>query len=523
MKQPKYSPADEQALMSQLWSPMLADDPYAYVMFAFPWGKEGTPLAKFKGPRKWQRKVLKTIARHIAEGKTIDIPKLLRIARASGRGIGKSALVAWLVMWFLSTRIGSTVIISANTEDQLRKITFAELSKWLAMAINEHWFELNGITMKPAKWLAELVKSQLQKGTEYWGADGKLWSEENPDAYAGPHNHDGMMVIFDEASGIPDGIWSVANGYFTEPTANRFWFAFSQGRRNAGYFYDIFGKKVDLWDQEQIDARTVEGTDPAAYQEIIDEYGEESDEARVEVYGLFPIDDNVSFISVTLVEKAISRQEPIDNLAPKVMGIDPSGGGSDWFVIVVRQGRKVIDIRKTKITDDDFGTMAGVDFVIDAINHHKPVLAVIDVGGLGKPIMDRLHQQKFKVVRGVNFTWASKDATRWANKRAEMWASMKKWLETGDIPDDKYLKADLPKPKKRPDGNKRGGMLLESKKDMKARGLASPDHADALCVTFAFPVAHSGATIAAGNHKTVVPVGRGLVQAGAPSTHWMGC
>jgi hypothetical protein len=128
------------------------------------------------------------------------------------------------------------------------------------------------------------------------GCDGKLWSEEKPDAYAGVHNHDGMMVIFDEASGIPDAIWAVANGFFTEPTFNRFWFAFSSGTTQFGYFFEIFNKKRDFWDNEQIDARTVEGTDPASIKEIIDEWGEDSDEARVEVYGMFPLDDDVIFI-----------------------------------------------------------------------------------------------------------------------------------------------------------------------------------------------------------------------------------
>lgn len=503
--------------MAYLWSPEIADDPYAFVMAAFPWGEKGTPLAHFTGPRRWQRKVLKRIAQDIALGKTFNLPKLLRLARASGRGIGKSALVAWLTIWFVTTRIGGTVIISANTETQLRNITFAEIGKWAAMSLNAHWWEVVGIKMDPAKWLRELVERDLKKGTQYWGADGKLWSADNPDAYAGPHNHDGMMVIFDEASGIDDGIWTVAKGYFTEPTFNRYWFTFSQGRRNSGQFFEIFHKNRDQWDQDQIDAREVEGTDPAAYQDIIDEYGEDSDEARVEVYGQFPDNDDVSFISLAAVDKAIKRGVTKDTTAPIVIGVDPSGGGSDWFVILVRQGRTILEIQRFKIEDTDEGTMVGVGHIIDAIRKYNPALTVCDSGGLGAPIADRCNEQKFKV-RKVNFAWKSTKPDRYGNKRAEMWAGMKKWLETGCLPDDKRLKSDLTGVRKKPDS--RGVMFLESKKDMRSRGLASPDSADALAVTFAFQVAHREGTMPTASSR-VSPVMFATGYGNSTATGWM--
>lgn len=485
-KQQQYTPEEEQELMEKLWCPWLADDPYNFVMYVFPWGEEGTPLEHQTGPRRWQRRVLRRITQHIREGKEINLPKLLQLARASGRGIGKSALVAWLALWFVSTRIGSTVIISANTEAQLRNITFAELNKWATMAINAHWWDVSGITLKPARWLAEAVQRDLLKGTEYWGVDGKLWSEENPDAYAGAHNHDGMMVIFDEASGIPDSIWVVAKGFFTEPTFNRFWFAFSQGRRNSGQFFEIFHKKRDFWDSEQIDARTVEGTDPAIYDEIIEEWGEDSDEARVEVYGMFPLDDDQIFIGHSIVDKAVNRPNVDDKTAPITVGVDPSRGGSDWFAIVVRQGRRIIDVRRFKIGDSEIGTMEGVGHIIDVIHEYEPDMVAIDEGGLGGPIIDRLKEQKYKV-RGINFGSGSSKKNRWGNKRAEMWGEMKKWLAIGTIPDDKTLKQDLSAPRKKPDS--KGVMFLESKKDMRARKVASPDKADALCLTFAVKVA----------------------------------
>jgi hypothetical protein len=478
-----YSAEDEQELMSRLWAPAIKDNPLAFVMFAFPWGQPGTPLEHFKGPRKWQREVLTHIADHIKANQGQLDYNTLRHAVSSGRGIGKSALVSWITIWMLTTRIGSTTIISANSESQLRSVTWAEITKWLATAINSHWFEVSATRLMPAKWLTELVERDLKKGTRYWGVEGRLWSAENPDAYAGVHNFDGVLVVFDEASGIDDSIWAVTSGFFTENTPNRFWMAFSNPRRNTGYFYEAFNSKREFWTTKVVDARTVEGTDKQVYQQIIDEYGADSNQAHVEVYGQFPSEGDDQFISASLVDEAMKRPKYQDQSAPIVIGVDPARFGADATVIAVRQGRDIIAIQRHRGDD----TMTVVGHVIEAIEEYKPALVVIDEGGLGAGIVDRLKEQRYKV-KGINFGNKSTNPIMYGNKRAEMWGKMKDWLKTASIPLDRFLKTDLISPMMKPDS--KGTIFLESKKDMKARGLASPDAADAICVTFAFPVAH---------------------------------
>lgn len=490
MRALKYDAAGEQALMSQMWSPMIVDDPEAFVMFAYPWGKENTPLAKVQGPRVWQRRVLRKIRDHIRKNNGVKDEtffEALAMAVASGRGIGKSALVSWLVDWMLSTKIGASVIVSANTENQLRAVTWAELSKWIAMSINAHWWEISATKLVPAAWLSELVERDLKKGTRYWAAEGKLWSEENPDGYAGVHNHDGMMVIFDEASGIPDGIWSVAEGFFTEPIKDRYWFAFSNPRRNSGTFYECFHAQRAFWDTEQIDARDVEGTDKKTYQKIIDSKGADSRAARVEVYGQFPLDGDDQFISPSMVDEAMRREAHDDDTAPIVVGVDPSGNGGDKAVIVVRKGHDIVSIKRVNMGRTEKDTMMLVGAVIDHIETWKPTLTVIDQGGLGFPIMNRINEQRYKV-RGVDFGWKSKYPKQYINKRAEMWGLMRDWIVNAHLPKDDDLKQDLCGPNEEFDSS--GAIQVESKKKMKARGLASPDSADAIAVTFAFPVAH---------------------------------
>ena len=485
MQSTKYSAEDEQELMARLWSPQIKDNPLAFVMLLFPWGVKGTPLEHFSGPRKWQRDVMQDIAAHIKQNNgKIDFDTL-REAVASGRGIGKSALVSWLVIWMLSTRIGSTTIVSANSESQLRKVTWAEITKWLAMGLNSHWFEVSATSLQPAKWLTELVERDLRKGTRYWGVEGRLWSAENPDAFAGVHNMDGVLVIFDEASGIDDAIWAVTAGFFTENTPNRFWFAFSNPRRNTGYFYETFHSKRDFWNTKVVDARTVEGTDKAVYQQIIDEYGPDSAQAHVEVYGQFPSAGDDQFIGANTVDEAMKRVKYQDMSAPIVIGVDPARFGADATVIAVRQGRDIVKIIRHRGDD----TMTVVGYVIDAIEEYKPTLVVIDEGGLGAGIVDRLKEQRYKI-KGVNFGNKSKNPVMYGNMRAKLWGDMREWLKTASIPNDRFLKTDLISPMMKPDS--RGTIFLESKKDMKARGLASPDAADAIAVTFAFPVAHRG-------------------------------
>jgi len=521
MQEPKYSAEDEMSLMARIWSPAIKMGPLAFVMLVFPWGQPGTPLENFTGPRKWQREVLLQLEEHLlANNGRVDF-ETFRMAVASGRGIGKSALVSWINIWMLSTRIGSTCLVSANSESQLRSVTWAEITKWLSMSVHSHWFEVSATKVVPAKWMTELVERDLKIGTRYWAIEGRLWSEENPDGYAGVHNFAGVCLTFDEASGIADPIWAVAAGFFTENTPNRFWFAFSNPRRGTGYFHATFHEKRAFWNTKTVDARTVEGTDKAVYQQIMDEYGADSVQAYVEVYGSFPPEGDEQFISRTLVDDAVVRGKSYtrDPSAPIIMGVDPARFGSDATVIAVRQGRDIIAIKRHRGED----TMETVGRIIDAIEEFRPVMVCIDEGGLGAGVYDRLKEQQYKQVRPVNFGHSSKMPRMYFNKRAEMWGLMKAWLSTGSIPDDRMLRSDLTGPKQQltSTGTNNGAIQLESKSKMKARGQTSPDAADAIALTFAFPVAHKGSHRRDAGSR---PGGEGAntYSPGNTSTGWLG-
>jgi hypothetical protein len=474
--------------MELLWKPEIADDLEKFVMFVFPWGKINTPLQHFKGPRKWQREELQAITQHIKDNRARVAkglnPKVYQFAMASGRGPGKSTFTAWLNWWMMSTRLGATCINTANTEDQLKSRTWAELGKWHTLAINSHWFERTALSLKPHTWFEEALKRDLKIDTGYYYAQAQLWNEERPDAFAGVHNDKGELVVFDEASGIIEAIWTVTEGFFTEPIVDRYWFVFSNPRRNTGSFYECFHKHRDYWRRRHIDSRTVEGIDKSRLQSIVDKYGEDSDTAKVEVKGQFPQHGTKQFISREIIDLAQTRKSfPTDAAAPLMLGVDVARFGDDSTILSFRQGRDARSIPSIQVKDKD--NMEVANLVAHWIEKVGPDGVCIDAGS-GSGVIDRLRELKFRVFE-IPFGGKSSDP-QWANRRTELWAKMRDWLPGGCIDDSRDLADDLAGPEYDFQG-RTDRILLEPKERMKKRGLASPDKGDALALTFAVKVA----------------------------------
>ena len=479
-------PDQERELMLDLWNPDLASDLLKFVLYVYPWGQKGTPLADLKGPRKWQAQDLDEISQHIKDNNgRIELgllPEMFSKGTVSGRGPGKSAEVSWLVHWMQSTQLGSTVIVTANGEPQLRSRTWPELGKWVTMAINSHWFDYQATSMRPAPWFKTAIERDLKISTGYYYAQAQLWREEAPDAFAGAHNPLGMMLLMDEASGIPGSIWSVCEGFFTEPVAHRYWMAFSNGRRNSGTFYDIFNHPIisKSWRKRQLDSRTVEGTDPKVYQKIIDKYGADSDEARVEVYGQFPNQGEKQFIANGLMHEAQVREVMPDPGAALVMGVDIARQGRDSTVIRFRQGRDGRSIPPVKIHGAD--NMVVVKRCAELIDYYNPDGVCIDAGN-GTGVIDRLRELGYK----VHEVWfgSAADDKRWDDKRTEMYAEFRDWLPGGAIDADPNLFSAATKPDYLRVGKNDDRIRLESKESLRERGVKELDDADAIVLTFA--------------------------------------
>ncbi len=169
-----------------------------------------------------------------------------------------------------------------------------------------------------------------------------------------------------------------------------------------------------------------------------------------------------------------------------MVGVDVARYGDDRTVIVVRRGHAIVEKRVYR----ELNTMEVASRVVEVIEQHEPQAVFVDIVGIGAGVVDRLHQlgHRRKVI-GVSAAEKAMDVSRYANKRAEMWAKTKEWLrEWGALePQDITLAEELMGPEYGYDARER--IQLERKKDMKKRGLASPDEADALALTFAMPVA----------------------------------
>lgn len=485
--------AREQELITELLQ--FKYDPEGFARYAFPWGVKGTPLEKIQGPRTWQSDEFKRISDHLMtdlEKQRIGLPgSPLYLAISSGRGIGKSAWLSMLDMWVASCWIGSTGIVTANTETQLRSRTMAELGKWHTMSINRHWFEKSSMALRPAKWFAELVEDQLKMDTQYYYIDAQSWSAENPDAFAGAHSQIGMMVQFDEASGIPDPIWQVTEGFFTDMAPLRLWLAISNPRRNTGRFFDGFHKDRGFWETRYVDSRTVEGVDVGVYNRIAGKYGEDHDVTRIEVKGQFPRTGSNQFIGREVAQDATSRELVADDGAPLLMGIDVARFGDDESVFRFRRGRDARTLPAMRFRGKD--TMALASEAATAIERLKPDAVFVDGGGVGGGVVDRLKMLGYRVIE-VQSGEGARDPDKYLNRRAEMWGEMRDWLVYGCIDNDEMLVDDLTGPEY--GLHLKGQIKLESKDSMKKRGLASPDDGDALALTFAEQVSRTDANTA---------------------------
>jgi hypothetical protein len=472
---------DEEQLLHKLLT--FRDDPLGFVLFAFPWNQQNTPLQNHNGPRAWQRKALIQMREHILENNRKvtqgDAPALMKLARASGRGIGKSAFLAWIALWLFSCMPSSTVIVSANTEQQLKSTTFPEIRKWATMAINSRWFEHQTMSLRPADWLVTALKETTGYDDAYWYIQARLWSEEAPDAYAGVHSQMGMAVLFDEASGIPGCIWPVAQGYFTDKTTHRFWVVISNPRNPSGEFFECFHGNREQWNIDSIDGRSVEENDHELYNDIIKQYGDDSDQARVEVYGQFPRQGDYQFIGRGDVDEAVAR-EPWDDMgAALVMGVDPARYGDDSAIIAFRCGRDAVSIPFEQYKSCSIVELA--EHVARSIEKYKPDAVFVEGDGVGGGVVDILKDSGHTITE-VKTGGGAQDKEMYANHRTEMWGRIRDWLPSASLPNKKELCDDLCGPNY--EFTLKGQLKLEPKEKMKKRGYASPDFADALAMTF---------------------------------------
>jgi len=464
------------------WLASVSNDPLAFVAGAFPWGVTGSRLEKEDGPEDWQRNLLERIRIGL-----LTIDEAIQEATASGHGVGKSCLVSWLILWGMSTFPNTRGVVTANTETQLKTKTWVELGKWFHMFIGRDLFELTATSLF------------ARSAAEDWRFDMVPWSERNTEAFAGLHNKGRrILVIFDEASAIPDIIWETTEGALTDEGTQIIWAVFGNPTRNSGRFRDCFPghRHAKTWHSTQVDSREVTLTNKKQIAKWISAYGEDSDFVRIRVRGTFPRVGEMEFISGEVARNASLLEDFYgDDYAPLVLGVDVARYGSNESVIFFRKGRDARSILPRIFTGLSTTQLAAQ--VSAAVLELAADAVFVDGGGVGGGVVDNLrdmHINCFDVQfgskpDGVGFAQGVEGEV-YANKRAEIWGLMRGWLtDGGAIPADEELIQQLIGPTYTL--NLKGAIQLERKEDMMKRGVASPDRADALALTFAYPVARS--------------------------------
>lgn len=442
-------------------------DPLGFVYAAFPWG-EGE-LKGMDGPEDWQRNLLADVRDKI---KTPG--QIVREAIASGHGVGKSCVVAWIILWSISTREDTRGVVTANTATQLDTKTWPELIKWYQRFIGRSLFVVT----------ATAIFSVDKEHEKTWRIDAIPWSENNTEAFAGLHNQGKrIVVIFDEASAIANPIWEVAEGAMTDADTEIIWCAFGNPTRNTGRFFDCFHRLRAYWRSVQIDSRSVRFSNKPLIKEWIAQWGLDSDFIKVRVLGQFPTASANQLISMDIAEAGRGAHLSTwqYDFAPITIGVDPAWTGGDMTAIVLRQGLRCSILHKIPRNDNDF-VIAQV--IAQDEDKYKADAVFIDLGwGQGIYSAGKTMGRNWMLI-GFGEKSPRHDCF---NMRAYMWVMMRDWLKDGGAyPDDQQMYDDItsPETKPRPDGI----IQLESKEDMRKRGLPSPNLADALAITFARPV-----------------------------------
>jgi hypothetical protein len=429
---------------------------------AYRWDPEGFAelVLGFK-PLPAQRQVLRAVVAALkGEG-----PR--RISIRAGHGVGKSAICAVTMLWFMVTRFPQKTVCTAPTASQLYDALFSEVKLWCN--------RLPG----PIRDLFETFSDRivLRAAPEASFISARTSSAERPEAMSGVHSEN-VLLIGDEASAIPEAVFEAAAGSMSGHSAVTL--LISNPTRNSGLFWKTHHGLRHDWATFHISCVG----NPLVSQDFIDQikatYGEASNAYRVRVLGEFPLKDDDTLIPAELVDTAMTRDIVLNEREPLVYGLDVARFGDDRTVLFKRQGSVAIGYAKWHGLD----LMETVGRVVNEARTDKPAEIMVDSIGLGAGVADRLREMGLNV-RDVNVSEVSAMDPTAFRLRDELWVSVKTWLNARacKLPKDEDLRLELVSPTFTFASN--GRLKVEGKAEMKKRGLRSPDIADALCLTFA--------------------------------------
>lgn len=393
-----------------------------------------------------------------------------RVSIRSGHGTGKSTIMAWAVIWFLCCYFPCKIPCTAPTGHQLEDILWSEIAKWLGV-MGRRFPAL----AKQLQWRAETV--ELASNPREAFAVARTSRPERPEALQGFHSEN-LMFLIDEASGIPDEVFQVAEGALS--TEGAYVLMAANPTRMDGYFYDSHHKQRDRWACLHWSGEDSPMVSKSYVKDMADKYGIESAIYRIRVRGDFAGNPD-GIIPIELIESAISRE--IKPFGPEVWGLDVARFGEDRTALA----RRRVNVMQRPVEfwqgKDTMQTAGMVKLRYDEAKE-KPEAIFVDVIGLGAGVVDRMKELKLPVI-GINVAETPSASDKYNRLRDELWFRARDWFQARDVQivDDSGLVAELTLPTYKITSS--GKIQVESKDEMKKRGVTSPDIADAFCLTFA--------------------------------------
>lgn len=413
-----------------------------------------------------------------------EVVKTKRLTVRSGHGTGKDAFVVWVILWFMTTRPFAKVVCTAPTARQLNDILWSELAKWFRKSTLQdefiHQKDKFFHKSSPKEWWARAVSTQV-RGSK----------EEQAETLAGFHG-DHLLIVVDEASGVPDPVYTPLEGAMTQEDNRSI--LIGNMTKNTGYFYEThFDNKLgERWKKLHWDSRDSENVTKEMVEYFANKYGEDSNVFRIRVMGEPPLSSDNSVIPLHWARQCLGNNIEVAEDEPIYLGVDVARFGDDDSVILPRRGQIIMP----------WETMKGIN-TIDVAARVSHVYrdtdaegAAIDEIGVGAGVYDWLAKRNAVNVFGINVAVKADEPELYYRLRDELWWKMRENCEHArysfpNTPEGEELCNELSSSLYRY-SEQNGAIKVESKRDMKLRGVDSSNIADALGLTEYFAsYAHS--------------------------------
>lgn len=413
----------------------------------------------------------------------------LGISIMSGRGTGKDAFASWMIIWFLCCFPYPKVPCTATSSKQLKQVLWAEIAKWLRFSSKQakakglpDSYPNEVLTHQAEILYFNSIPDKKKLGKEWFAVprtvNVKGSSEEQAETLSGYHE-DFQMFVIDEASGIPEPVFKPIEGTLTGKC--NFVLMIFNPTQSSGFAIDSQYKSRDQWTCLQWDAEQCERVSREHIERYEKKYGRDSNAFRINIKGLPPHAEPDTLIPWDWVMAAVDRDIEVDDDWPMQYGVDVARQGDDKSIILKRKGNVVEEIQQFSKID----TMELAGWVSMNSAEDEPDGISIDVIGVGAGVYDRLREMGKYNVHSVAVSMSPRDGDKFVRLRDELWWKVRERFEKGliSIPNDDELIGELTTIKFATESN--GKIKVEGKKDMKKRGLMSPNKADALCLSYA--------------------------------------